>query len=91
MTPDENHPQQTNTEKQATPDSPANGPKSSIIQGQGTLDCSDLPRRRLTTQGKNEPETRQKNRIIRLDQAPHLRIPSSKSTNSRGVWDKKTT
>jgi len=32
MTPDENHPQQTNTEKQGRMHSPANGPKSSIIQ-----------------------------------------------------------
>ncbi len=88
MTPHENHPKQTNTEKQTTMDSPANAPKSSIIQWQGTLDCSDLPRPRLTTQRKNEPETRQKNKIIRLDQTHHLRMPSSKSTNSRGVWKK---
>jgi len=32
MTPDENHPQQTNTGKQSRMASPANGPKSSIIQ-----------------------------------------------------------
>jgi len=32
MTPDENHPQQTNTEKQARMASPANGSKSSIVQ-----------------------------------------------------------
>ncbi len=55
----------------------------------GTLDSSDLPRWRLTTQGKREPDTRQNTKIIRLDQTPHLRIPSSKSTNSRGVWGKK--
>jgi hypothetical protein len=32
MTPDENHPEQTNTEKQARMASRAIGPKSSIIQ-----------------------------------------------------------